>query len=269
MPGRDGPGIAAGSWPGRRRRRRRLARSLPDARRSGPGEPMRVDDLPVHGLAHTHVALQTAIRHAGCLDGEVPFPPRVAPGAEVRPLHGAEAKAMVVVVTRRAQTTADLARGGVTHEASPPRRGDSETFLAERHPSGPVVVQCAQLTRGEMRAGQGLLVLGLVAAAALAVLDGPGEVWMVAWRVALPTADALGRVETLGVVHAYRRRVAGLAPLDVRGGPGDRRRRIGARGRPRRQEAAGARERQRSHEQDPRQPPSRRTSIHESLEHQF
>jgi len=72
---------------------------------------MRVDDLTADGLAHAHVALHAAIRRAGRWAGEVIFAPRVAPGAEVRPLHDAEAKAMFVVVTRRAQTTAKVARG--------------------------------------------------------------------------------------------------------------------------------------------------------------
>jgi hypothetical protein len=68
---------------------------------------------------------------------------------------------------------------------------------AQRLPRVPIVVQREQITRGEMLADQSLLVLRLVAAAALAVPDRLREVRMAAWRVALPTADALGRVETL------------------------------------------------------------------------
>jgi hypothetical protein len=70
---------------------------------------MRVDDLPADGLAHANVTLHAAIRQAGRWDGEVPCAPRVAPGAEIRRLHGAQAEAMLIVVTRRAQTTAELA----------------------------------------------------------------------------------------------------------------------------------------------------------------
>src|SRR5262245_11148372 len=114
MPERAERGTAAGSWPDPRRRRRTLARSLPSARRPRPSESMRVDDLAAHGLARAHVAQHAAIRQARSGDGEVRFAPRVAPDAEVRSLHGAEADTMLVVVTRRAQTTAQLARGRVT-----------------------------------------------------------------------------------------------------------------------------------------------------------
>jgi hypothetical protein len=40
--------------------------------------------------------------------GKCPARPR-GTGAEIRLLHGAEAEAMLIVVTRRAQTTAELA----------------------------------------------------------------------------------------------------------------------------------------------------------------
>lgn len=182
---------------------------------------MRVDDLTALGLAHACVALHAAIRRAGRWAGEVVYAPRVAAGAEVRPLHDAEAKAMFVVVTGRAQTAAEIARGRVAHEAPPACRGGGEALQPERLPSGEIVVQHTQITRGEMLAGQSLLILRLMAAAALAVPDRLSEVRMVAWGVALPTADALGGVKTLGVVRAHRRRVAGLAPLDVGSGPGD------------------------------------------------
>ena len=72
---------------------------------------MRVDDLPADGLAHANVALHAAIRRALRWAGEVVLARRVAPGAEVRPLHGTETKAMFVVVTGRAQAPAEIARG--------------------------------------------------------------------------------------------------------------------------------------------------------------
>src|SRR5262249_61512234 len=92
---------------------------------------MRVDDLPADGLADTHVALHAAIRLAGRGRGEVFFAPRVAPGAEVRPLHGAEIETMFVVVACRAQTTAEIARRRVAHEAPALRRRDGEALPAE------------------------------------------------------------------------------------------------------------------------------------------
>src|SRR5262249_9183651 len=151
----------------------------------------------------------------------VHFFPRVASGAEVRPLHGAEAEAMFVVMTRRAQTTAKLARGRITHEAPRPRRPGGKALQAECPPRGPIVVSRSQIAPGEVLPGQSFLVLRLVAAAALAVPDGLREVRMAARRVALPTADPLDRVETLSVVRAYWDRMAVLALLDVRGGPGN------------------------------------------------
>src|SRR6266850_3458309 len=260
MPGQDGPGTAGGSWRGPGRRRRILARSLSGVLRPRPGEPMRVDDLPAGGLAHPNVALHAAIRRAG--GGEVLLASRVTRGAEIGPLHGAEAEAVLVVVTRRAQTTAELARRRVTHEAPALAGGDGEALPAERPSGGPVVIESAPLATGEVLAGQRLLVLRLVAAAALAVPDGLGEVRMAAGRVALPAADALRGVKALGIVGRHRGRMTGLAPLDVRGGPGDGRHRIGSRGRPRREEATGDRERDRRREQAPRQPAGRGTSLH-------
>src|SRR5262245_1665804 len=171
MPGRAAPGTAAGSWPGSRPHRRTLACSLPDTRRPRSGESMRVDDLAAHGLAHAHVALHAAIRRTGSGNGEMGFAPRVAPGTEVRLLHGAEADAMLVVVTRCAQTTAQLTRGRITHEAPPGRSGNDESLQPKRFARGPIIVQHAQITRGEMLADQSLLVLRLVAAAALAGPD--------------------------------------------------------------------------------------------------
>src|SRR5438876_189527 len=170
MPGRDGPGIAAGSWPGAVRRRRTLARSSSGPLRPRSGESMRVDDLPAGGLADANVTLHAAIRQAGRRDEEVSFAPRVASGAKVRLLHRAEAEAMLVVVARRAQTTAELARGRVAHEAPALRRGDGEALPAKRLSRG--LVQRLLNASGEMLAGQCLLVLRLMAATALAVLDG-------------------------------------------------------------------------------------------------
>ena len=82
---------------------------------------MGVDDLAARGLAHAHVALHAAIRQAGRRDGEVLLSPRVASDAEVRPLHAAEAEAMLVVVTCCAQTTAGAARGLIPREPPPLR----------------------------------------------------------------------------------------------------------------------------------------------------
>src|SRR5262249_47218336 len=220
----------------------------PGARLPRAGESMRVDDLAAHCLAHAHVALQASIPQAGSRDGEVLFASRVAPSTEVRLLHGAETDAMLVVVTRRAQATPQLARGRVTHEAPPARGGNGEALLPKRFPRGPIIVQRTQITCGEMLADQRLLVLRLVAAAAFAVPDRLREVRMASWRVALPTADALGRVETLGIMRTHRRCVAVLASFDVHGGPGDGPGRIGARGRPRHQEAARTSEGDRCHE---------------------
>jgi hypothetical protein len=92
---------------------------------------------------------------------------------------------------------------------------------------------------GQVPGGKRLLEFGLVAASTLAVADRFREVGMAAWRVALPTANAPGRVATLGVVRGGRRRVAGHTVLDVGGGPRNR-----LRVRPRRsghQEATGCR----------------------------
>jgi len=189
---------------------------------------MRVDDLPAHGLAHANMAPYAAIRRAGRGDGKVSVTPRMAARAEVGSLHGAEAEAMVVVVARRTETTAELARGRVTHEPSRLRRGDNEARPPEFRPRCSIAVQRVLLPRSEMRAGQGFLVLGLVTASTRAVPDGLHEVWMVTGRVTLPTADSLGRVHALGVVRADPYRVAGLTLLDVRGGSGNRSRRIGA-----------------------------------------
>jgi hypothetical protein len=111
---------------------------------------------------------------------------------------------------------------------------------------------------GQVPGGKRLLEFGLVAASTLAVADRFREVGMAAWRVALPTANAPGRVATLGVVRGGRRRVAGHTVLDVGGGP-----RGGFRIRPRRprhqeaadgpepkkgnEEASGTNERHRGH----------------------
>src|SRR4029077_5802956 len=165
-----------------------------------------------------------------------------------------------------AQTTAELARGRVTHEAPALTGGGGEALPTERPSRGPVVIERAPLATGEVLAAQRLLVLRLVAAAALAVPDGLREVRMVAGCVALPTADAFRGVKALGIVRRHRRRVTGLAPLDVRGGPGDGGHRIGARGRPRGEEATGDRERDRRREEAPRQPAGRGASLHAEAE---
>jgi len=223
---------------------------------------MGVDDLASGRVANAHVALHAAVRQPGGWTRKVFFPSHMAPGAEVRSLHGAEAEAVLVVVARGAQSATELARGRVAHEPpSSPSRGRGEGVRAKRLPRGPIGVERSKLPRGEVLARQSLLILRLVAASALAVLDGLREVRVPIWRVALSASDALCRMETLRIPRAHRRRVAILALLDVQGGPGDGCCRIGSRGRSRHEKAAGAFERDHERQQEREQPSNRETRI--------
>src|SRR4030095_13883163 len=153
----------------------------------------------------------------------------VTVGAETVLPHDGEVETMLVVVTRGAQATAKLPRRRVAHEAAPTAWSRSgEALLAQCLSRGLVVVQGHECARGEVRADQALLVLGLVTAATLAVADGLREVRMAVGRVALPAPDALRRVQGHRVVRGHRRGVAQLAILDVGGGPRDGRVGIGA-----------------------------------------
>src|SRR5215470_18357437 len=164
----------------------------------------------------------------------------VAAGAEVRPLDRAETESVLVVVARRAETAAHLTGRRITDESSRGRRRGSESVRAKRCLRGSVAVERALKAAGEVLAGQRLLVLGLVTAAALAVGNRAREVGMTVSRVTLPAANALGRVAAFGVVRDRRAGVTLGARLDV----GDRSRDgLGVRPvrRPRQQEAAGHR----------------------------
>src|SRR5262249_6852622 len=152
---------------------------------------------------------------------EVPLTILVAPHAEVRALDEAEIETVLVVVTGRAQTTSQIPGRRVPDETSAHRRRGGESVVPERGARGPVVTQLALKSTGEMLAGQRLLVLSLMAAAALAVGNWLREIGMTLRRVTLPAVDALSRVTTLGVVSRNRPRVTGRAGFDVGGGPRD------------------------------------------------
>jgi hypothetical protein len=208
---------------------------------------MCVDDLAARRRAHVHVTAEASVLGIGNAGGKMLLPVSVAPHAKLGALDRAETEAMLVVVTRRAETTTEISGRGIADEASSRRRRNRESVLAERRPRGPVVAQRALKSAGEMSAGEGLLVLGLMAAPALTVRNGLRKVRMSRGRVALPAANALGGVPTLGVVGGDRPRVARRAGLDVGRGPGDC---LGVRpiGPPREQDAARG---QRGHQQYP------------------
>src|SRR5262249_8725697 len=159
-------------------RRRRLARSL--SARLGPrlGEPVRVHDLAGHRLSLAHVARHAAIAEARRGIGEVVTTVGVAAGAEFRTLHGGEAQAMLVVGAgqRAGGAPPGGAGAGPPTEAPPARRGQGEARPPQRLARLAIVVERQRLPRGEVLAGQRLLVLRLVAAAALAVADRLREV---------------------------------------------------------------------------------------------
>src|SRR5262245_20867932 len=183
---------------------------------------MRVHDLARHGLANVQMAGETAILRLGRSVGEVLLAIHVAAHAEVRALDGAETEAVLVVVTRRAQTPTQLSRPRVTDEPAPPLRGSGESIGTERHPRDSIGGQRTLKAPGEVLADERLLVLGLMAAAALAVRHRLREVGMALGRVTLPAVDTLGGVTTLGVVGRDRSRVTGRAGFNVGNRPGDR-----------------------------------------------
>src|SRR5262245_42147629 len=155
--GPGGSGTGAGSWRGPGRRRRPLVRS-----RAGPsplraGEEVRVDGLAALGRTRPDMAPRAAVGRARWGAGDVALEARVALHAEVGLLHGAEAEAVLVVVAGRAQAATQVARGRVTHEATPLVRGRDEPRRAEGDSRAPVV-ESARLAIGEVQAGDGLLV---------------------------------------------------------------------------------------------------------------
>src|SRR5262245_49873153 len=123
---------------------------------------------------------------------------------------------MLVVVTRGAQTAPERTLGRITDEAPSNGLGDGKSLTAERYACGSVVIQCLQVPTGEMSALQRLLVLGLVTSPALAVFDGPLEIWMAPRRMTLPTADAHGRMKALRIALVDSRSVARLARVHIR-----------------------------------------------------
>jgi hypothetical protein len=204
---------------------------------------MRVDDLARDGLANPNMAGDAAILRFGRRAGEMLLAICVTAEAEVCPLNGAEIEAVLVVVTRRAQTTAQRPRRRIANETSRRLGWGGESVVAKRRPCRAIVVQRALKSGGEVFAGQGLLVLGLMAAAALAIVHRLGEIGVAVGYVALPATDARRRVTTLEIARADRPRVTGDAVFDIRG-----RTRYGCRVRPRRlrdQKAATDRKRKR------------------------
>ena len=184
---------------------------------------MRVDDLARDGRADLNVAGDASILGVGgWTSGKVLFPISVTAEAEARLPHRDETEAMIVVVTGRAQTTAELHGRSIPDEPACALDRYRESVSAERGSSGLVTVERALESGSEVLAEKCLLVLGLVAAAALAVGDRLGEVGMAPSRVALPAPDAFGRVTTLGIVGGDRPGVAGRTVFDIRGRPGDR-----------------------------------------------
>jgi hypothetical protein len=143
----------------------------------------------------------------------------VAADAEVCPLHRAKTEAVVIVVTRRAQAAAELAGRRIADETSRRISRGGESVPAERRAFGALVVQRALKATGEVPAGERLLVRRLVAASARCVPDRMREVGMACERVALPAADSLQRMATLGVVLGDGPRVAADARFDIWGRP--------------------------------------------------
>src|SRR5215467_6300833 len=140
-PGADGSGTAAGSWRASRPRRRGLARSRSGPLPDGLGELMRVDDLSVLRRPRAHVAARATVDIGRALTVEVLLVPYMTGVAELGALDGFEVEAMLVVVTREAQTPAQRARGRVTDEALASRGGHDETLVAERDPRRLIAVE--------------------------------------------------------------------------------------------------------------------------------
>jgi hypothetical protein len=91
---------------------------------------MRVDDLACHGLADPNVTGEAAILPAGIRVGEMLFETPVAADAEVCLLDWAETEAVVIVVARCAQATAQFPRRRVADEPSALRGRRGEPISA-------------------------------------------------------------------------------------------------------------------------------------------
>src|SRR5262249_39755764 len=146
--------------------------------RSRHGKPVRVDHLACHGHADSNVACEAPILRVGGPVGKMLRALTVAAAAEACALDQPETEAVLVVVTRRAQTAGQFTGHGITDESSPGRRRDGESVPTKRRPGGPIAVQRALKAAGEVLAGKRLLVLGLVAAPAFAVFNRLREVGM-------------------------------------------------------------------------------------------
>jgi len=178
-----------------------------------------VDDLAEHSRASTNMTCDASILQVGTPIGKVLLAISVAADAEVGLLDGAEPEAVVVVVTRGAQTAAQLAGRRITDEPPCVSIRSSESISAKRPPCGDLVVQRALKSSGKVLADKCLLELGLVAAPAFAVSDRLREVGMAPRRVALSAMNAHRRVTTFGVVRDGLPRMAGHAVFDVGGRP--------------------------------------------------
>ena len=77
----------------------------------------------------------------GWTGGKVLLPILVTAEAEARLLHGHETEAMIVVVTGRAQTTAELRGRSIPDETARVLSHGRESVTAERCSSGPVFLQ--------------------------------------------------------------------------------------------------------------------------------
>jgi hypothetical protein len=91
-----------------------------------------VDDLPEHSFASTNVTSDASIVQVGAPVGKMLLAISVAADAEVGVLDGAEPEAVVVVVTRGAQTAAELPRRRIPNEAPRVAIWSRESITAER-----------------------------------------------------------------------------------------------------------------------------------------
>src|SRR5262249_13790719 len=216
---------------------------------------MRVDDLSVLRRPRAHVAARATVDIGRALTVEVLLVPYMTGVAELRTLDGFEVEAMLVVVTREAQTPAQRARGRVADEALASRGGHDESLVAEGDPRRLIAVEGMWLPARTRGALERLLVGGLMAAPARAVLHRLREVRMASRRVALPAANAHGGVTTLRIRLAHRRFMAILAIRNVYGRSRDRLLRMRPAWLPlSRQEAAAQREQDHAREHDPLEP---------------
>ena len=102
---------------------------------------MRVDDLACYGLAHPNVACDASILRVGGSVGKMLLALYVAADAEACALDQAEIEAVLVVVTCRAQTAAQVTGPGITHEDARRRRRGGESVPAKSRPGGRIAVQ--------------------------------------------------------------------------------------------------------------------------------